>query len=726
MAIDRERLARRLMETFLGELDEHVRVLCRLLPSLADPGGPGHAEAVGDVFRAAHSLKGAARSVGVKPVEEACHHLEDTLGAIRDGGEAPDAERLGLMLAAAHAIEEAGQRLREQRDLSGSPLAALLPRLGAADPDPPPAEPAAPAVAEAPRRASPRTPTPPGLLRMGTDRIDAMIAHGGELVVARGQLDGRAEELAGLREQVGRLRVEWRGVDRALRGERPEAVLPRPAAAVARRLGGQLARVEATLERLATGAADDARQVHRAASRLEEEIRHARVLPFADACLGLDAVAQDAAAQGGKRVELVVSGGEIRLDRSIMEGIRDSLAHLIRNAVDHGIEPPETRLAAGKPATGRVSVSIGQQGDGVECAVADDGRGLDLEKLRAAVVRRGLAVPEDTSSLAMLAFLPGLSTAGTVTRLSGRGVGLDVVKSRLDALRGTIEVQTEPGRGTTFVLRWRLRLTMARVALLGFGVEVFAIPSAQIRTLRRVRPEDFLSLGGRPSLLHPGGPPIPVISLAEVLGGAAPSPPPRTAVVLAQGGRSAALLVEEAPTEGEVLVKGLGPRLRRLRAATGLTILPTGKVAPVLDVAYLIRRARDARLAPAALAPPPRRRRVLVVDDSITTRTLQQIILETAGHEVLVAADGREAWDLMAVHEVDALVSDVEMPRMDGFALAEAVRAVPRWARLPIVLFTSLAREADIARGAEVGADAYLVKGDADQRGLIETLQQLL
>ena len=727
MAIDRERLARRLMETFLVELDEHARSLSAQLPGLA---GPGREGLVDDLFRAAHSLKGAARSVGVKPVEEACHHLEDTLGAIREGGGPPDPDRLGLMCAAADALEEAGQRLREQRDLSDSPLAALLPRLAegrraGAEPEaaaiPPPAPRAEPPAAPRPLRAAGT------LLRVGTDRIDAMIAHGGELVVARGRLEPRVAELRAVQARLGRLRAECRGLDRDLRRDRVEAPSTRGAAAAARRLGAQVDQVESTLGRLADGLANDARLVDLAAERLDEEIRHARVLPFADACLGLDAVAQDAAAEGGKRVELVVEGGQVRLDRSIMEGIRDSLAHLVRNAVDHGLEGPEERVAAGKPAAGRVVVSIRQRGDGVECHVADDGRGLDLPRLREAVARRGLAVPADTSSLAMLAFLPGLSTAGAVTRISGRGVGLDVVKARVDSLRGSIEVRTEPGRGTTFLMRWRLRLTMARVALMELGAEVYAIPSASIRRLRRVGPDRLPSLGGRPSLPDPGGPPIPVISLAEALGRPAPAARGTTALVLADAGRSAALLLDATPTERELLVRGLGPRLPRLRSVTGMTILASGVVAPILSASYLIDRAYEGSTV-AASPPPaaPRRRRVLVVDDSITARMLQQTILETAGHEVLLAADGLRALDMLQAHEVDALVSDVEMPRMGGIALTRAVRADPRWARLPIVLFTSLAGEADVARGAEAGADAYLVKGHAEQRGLIETLEQLL
>jgi two-component system chemotaxis sensor kinase CheA len=731
-----------------------------------------------------------------------------------------DADRFALLFSAADAIEEAGMRLREQRDLADSPLTRLLPRLESeastssttppppmrSPASPPPSAPApapatAPAAPSVPPPAAPRASATPGspppvpatprpvpdasapagpagppapaeperptlgsaFVRIPAQKLDDMLTCSGELLVARRGVELRAGERAAFRDFVAQWRAEWSGAEKALgkfllpkggakeggvSGQGTAAAvgsLPRHAAEALMRVGEQIGRLEHDLDRFFTSMGVGERQLERAARRLDDEVRRVRMLPFAEACQGLERSVRDVARTEGKQAELVVEGGEVELDRSVLEGLRDPLNHLVRNAVDHGIEGPEERRAAGKSEVGRVTVSAALRGSQVEVVVADDGKGLDLDAVRAEAKGRGLGEASDATTLADLIFLPGFSTAKVVTAISGRGVGLDVVKSRLEVLHGSVELAIEPGRGTRFTLAVPLTLTTQRALLIEAGGQTFALASASVPRLLRVDPGDLRTIEGRAMLVRDGAP-LPIVELARVLGlpsrgpGAPLAAGKRPALIVASGERRVALLVDELITEQEIIVKGLGDRIKRVRNVAGATILPTGRIAPVLNPANLVRSALGLGLGAVAASGPAsapggdraeasahaQRRRLLVVDDSVTTRTLEKSILEAAGYDVLTAVDGEAGWRVLQEQGADLVVADIEMPRMDGFALTEAIRRSTRFAELPVVLLSSLASDRDRSRGIEAGADAYIVKGGFDQDDLIKTIAQLL
>jgi two-component system, chemotaxis family, sensor kinase CheA len=771
--MDKKQLIERLMVTFLGELGDHVRALNEELLALEkEPEGPGRTERFKVLFRAAHSLKGAARSVGVGLVEDACHRLETILAAARDGPTPLGPDLFALLFATADALEEVGMRLREQQDLSDSPLAALLPRLEQAAggrvpapspprvpaPDPvppplvaetPPAErPDAPkfapcpssAVGPAPLRSvmppeSERSLSGAAFVRVPAEKLDAMLTRSGELLVARRRVESRIEELAALRD-------EWSSLIKPLKkflpregNGGPGAAPPARATRSLARFGDQLDRLEEGFERLTLALASDRRQLARAAGLLDEEVRRIRMLPFAEACQGLERIVRDIAQAEKKQVDLVVEGNSVELDRSVLEGLKDPLVHLVRNAVDHGIEPPDARRAAGKPPAGRVTVTAALRGAQVEVVVADDGKGLDLDALRRQARQRGFTDPSDERNLCDLIFLPGFSTAPIVTNISGRGVGLDVVRSRLEVLHGTVEVTSEVGYGSRFRLAVPLTLTTLRALQFRAGGQTFALSSANVQRLVRIDPSDLRMVEGR-EMLATGGPLLPIASLAEVLGlpaqEQAGTDGKMLGLIVAVGDRRMAFVVDDLLIEQEIIVKSLGNRIRRVRNVSGATILPTGRIALVLNAASLVRHAlsrasgMSAARRPAEAAAAPTRRRLLVVDDSVTTRTLEKSILEAAGYEVATAVDGEAGWRLLQDQGADLLISDIEMPRMDGFMLTEAVRASSRFADLPVILFSAWASERDRARGAEVGADAYIIKGAFDQKELLDTIAQLL
>ncbi|WP_257451994.1 hybrid sensor histidine kinase/response regulator [Archangium lipolyticum] len=713
--MDRDRLAQALMATFLEELEGHVAALNRELLALEKAPSPARfAELMTSLLRTVHSVKGASRAVSEGIIEAACHRLEEVLAVVQRLGRASP-ELMELCFTAADALDDAGRRLAQKQGLADSPLEALLPRLEEAARAPESVHRTEPKRAPAPETPPPPPPAPvaeapvPGVeglpVRVSAQKLDALLSRSGELRVAGLRMEGRVELVEAVREELHQLRLRLTGSDEV----------------VARRLETRLAQLGRTL-------AADRRTLLAATSGLDEEVRRARTLPFAEACAGLERSARDLAHAAGKRVRLEVHGGALELDRSLLQNLREPLLHLVRNAVAHGMETPAARREAGKPEEGLVALSARLLGGRVQVVVEDDGRGLDLESIRERARARGLPVMEDAGD-ARLIFLSGLSTAESVTAVSGRGVGLDVVRSQLEALRGSVEVSFEPGRGTRFTLDVPLTLSTLRVLLVTAGGQSFAVAGESVARLLRLGPGDVRVVEGRRTWATPQAL-VPLATLATVLGLPASAPRQRPgAMVLTSGEQRAVLVVDEVVAEQEVLIRGLGPRIRRARHVTGVAVLPDGRMAPLLNAASLV-RAAEGRTDPVGIFPAPvqkkLRRRVLLADDSMTTRTLEQSILEAAGYEVLACVDGQEAWERLQSEGADAVVSDVEMPRMDGFALTEAVRGSPRFGRLPIVLVTARSKPEDKARGLKVGASAYLVKSAFDQTHLLETLRQLL
>jgi two-component system chemotaxis sensor kinase CheA len=770
--MDKDKLIQRLMATFLEELQEHVGSLNRDLLALEK--NPENSEGLlKTLFRTAHSLKGAARSVNVNVIEGACHRLEAILEAARDGQLALHTEHFALLFATADALEEASMSLRERQDLTEAPLAALLPRLEAAVPSLPKTESAAPMLQPAPPSPQPTFPAKPvtylheppppssivpsaaaevfhehgaggSSLRVSAEKLDTLLARIGELLVARRRVEARLQDLQVVREFVDQWQSQWHRVEKiALKVLQGNGKGPgrdngwhrsaQPAAQVLRQTGDHLRRLNKDLERLATGMQGDNRLLEQTTVPLDDEVRRVRMLPFAEACAGLERLVRDLAQAGGKEVELRLEGGTVELDRSILEGLKDPLRHLVRNALDHGVETPAKRRQAGKLEQGRITVAAALRGSQVEVTVEDDGSGLDLEALRHQAARRRLPEPANDLDLVNLVFLPGFSTAPIISDVSGRGVGLDVVKSRVESLRGTVDLSFVPNAGTRFTLTVPLTLTTLRAVLVRAGGETFAFAGTNVQKLVRAGENELRSAGGR-AMLSLGGPPLPFAHLVDLLQPRSPKAP-RTehklpVLVICAGEKHMAFAVDEFVAEQEIVIKSLGARIRQAPLVAGATLLPSGRIALVLNAAHLVRSA--LRQAPAARVAKPAgpaeaaRKRLLIVEDSVTTRALEKSILEAAGYEVATAVDGQAAWEFLQDHETDLIVSDVDMPNMDGFGLTAAVRASPKWRRLPVVLVTARETERDKARGIEVGADAYVVKSAFDQRNLLETIAQLL
>jgi two-component system, chemotaxis family, sensor kinase CheA len=476
------------------------------------------------------------------------------------------------------------------------------------------------------------------------------------------------------------------------------------------------------LEHALDGTVQEGRQVsdeldmgERLLGDLQDSVVQMRTLPLSMITSPFPRAVRDLASKQGKEAELAISGADTQLDRVILDGISETIVHLLRNSVAHGIEPPEERESAGKPRSGRIELRAQQRGGMVAIEIVDDGRGVSADVL---------ARVEESTSLADLLATTGFSTAGEVTEVAGRGVGLDAVKRSVESLGGALEVQSEPGSGTEVTLLLPLTLALMRVLLFERGEQPFALPMTSVGRVLAVT--ETTSLGNRPAIEIEGQ----AVRLAQLddrpgAGSKLAERPP--AIVVESLGRRLALVCEKLIGEEEVVIKSLGAVLSGVSGYLGAALLGDGRIALVLDPHHLL-KVSGMRVALNRVDEAAERAQgqVLVVDDQFSARELQRSILEVAGYEVEIAHDGREALRRIAeLPDLDLVLTDVQMPEMDGFELLEAIRADEQHASLPVVIVTTLGDEASRKRGAAAGADAYVVKDEFDQEALLETIERL-
>jgi two-component system, chemotaxis family, sensor kinase CheA len=764
-----------LVAIFGTEASERVQAMNHHLLALeADPSGDELDEQLAGLFREAHSLKGAAGAVGMAEVEAIAHRLESVFQGVRSGAVRLQPAAFDVLYAGVDAIGTLvpaaldGRRAEVDVDATVVALERLAdpgtphpdpgtphPAQGTSHPDPGTPEPGPPAVGAPEREGSPtagsgdpavHSPPPAAsgpppaarpagaeeTIRVAVAKLDTLANQVGELVVARIAADQQLGQLRDLQQELAQWELAWRTA-RPGRRAPDGAALARFVEAGAGRLGGIRRRVDL----LARGSRAEGRRLAQAVDELRDEVRRARMLPVSTVFDGFPRLHRDITRELGKEADLEVRGGDVEVDRAVLEQLRAPLTHLLRNALDHGLEAVEARAAAGKARRGSVVVAAIQREGVLQVEVADDGAGIDVARVRARALERGLLTAEaaqrsDDRDVLDLVFRSGFSTAAQVTGLSGRGVGLDVVREHVERLHGTITLDTEIGRGTRFRLELPLTVATTLCLLVGAAGRPFGLPVTNVVRIERVRDQETGSVGGSPVLLVDGRP-IPVVPAAGLLGlpqGAGPGA--GTVVVVGSAERRTALAVESLLGVQEVVIKPLPWPFARVRGTAGATTLASGEVVMILNAADLTRPGQATAPGVATREPspeelaPPRQATVLVVDDSAVTRTLEKGILEAAGYQVRVAADGAAALDLLRREPCDLVVTDVEMPRLDGFSLTAGIRADDGLRDLPVVLVTSLDSEDDRHRGAEVGADAYIVKGAFDQDRLLETIRRLI
>ena len=710
-----------LLATFRAEVEERVASLSAGLLQLESH--PSPRQVIGGLFRDAHTVKGSARMLGLDGVLQVAHRCEDLLGGLRDGRLHVRRDIIDLLLAACDGITSAMPGIEDP--VPDEHLLALAAALDAAIAgEEPVTVPQWSPVIDETADDDDRRARGGDSVRVSTDKVYELLD-----VVGEAELDARRIERASVvLDALGTDQARWL---RTLRDAMASGEASPDGALALNRLvavADQLAAATRDIRELVDGAHGRLAQVRDGAMSLA-------MVPVRRVAAGLPRVVRDVAAATGKDVRLLVIGEDVELDKQVLDGVSDALKHLVVNAVDHGCETPGERVAAGKPAQATVTVAARASGGTVVLEVSDDGAGIDESDLRAAAIARGL-LPADSTlnghALLQMLFLPSFSTADEVTERSGRGVGLDVVHSAVEALGGAVDLRTAPGAGTTFTLTLPVTLGVLRCLIARIGDERYALPVPGIVESISLKDATVHALAGAPVVVRHGVT-LPLLDL-----GAALDVPgqrdARAAVVVRHADRQVAWAVDALDGELELVVKDMGPFFGRLPLVSGATIDGDGSVVCLVDLRELMTDGvRPATIAGPTVVEPTARRepaaqrpRVLVVEDSVGVRELERVILEGAGYDVVTAVDGLDGAARLKDTPADLVVSDVEMPGMDGFALTRTIRRTRGWEQVPVIIMTSRGSEDDQRAGLEAGASAYLLKTEFDQDQLVETVRRLV
>jgi two-component system chemotaxis sensor kinase CheA len=750
-----------------------------------------------EVLREIHSIKGDAAMLGMSDMAQLAHEWEQQLLPVKQGQQAFDS---GLCDRLGDGIKDLRQLVDEAISNSSAHLSLMesLARLrgeeGQAAPTPTHSQPAARRTESSGadnRDGNYRIDT----IRVDTQHLDALMTTAGELTVTKIRIAHRLSEI----EEVVAFSEEWAReasntplkLNQPFQNELQKTVQQHGGGRTGtnrngpvRQMTGAMTRAfqapvsetamlnlyrlqeqnEARLEtlgklvnRLQAGIAEDTARLETLADDIEEGVRTLRLLPLSTIFNLYPRLVRDLARSQGKEVRLQIIGGDTRADKRILEDMKDPLTHIIRNAIDHGIESPEERQRQGKPSTATITLRGYQTASTIAIEVSDDGRGLDLKKIKKTAIKNEVASAMELDTMTPnqiqnLIFMPGFSTRNFVTEVSGRGVGLDVVRANVERLKGSVQVKSNPGQGCSIHLQLGTTLATAHVLLLEvrhiyheatktiLPRQAYALPVEFVQTALMIAPDDIFSLEGRETILH-NNQPISVVRLADILElpirvQMEDKPSSFACILLKVGEDWLGLLVDRLIDEQDAILKPQSKLLKRVRNVSGATILGTGEVCMVLNPVDIIKSVRGvhrrANVSPEMVEPAPLqaespdKQMLLLVEDSITTRTQEKRILEAAGYGVVTAVDGLDGYNKLRSGRFDAVVSDIQMPNLDGLELTTRIRCHQEYSELPIVLVTSLATDEDRRRGADAGANAYITKSSFNQDVLVETLQRLI
>ncbi len=754
--MDTEALKKSLLVKFVEVTQDRLQAIQLGILELEKPGAERAAEAIA---RDLHTMKGEARMLGLAAIGQLAHCCEDLLKAEREK-KADTRAATDLLLHACDAISDLLDDLGAAKDgddasnemaqklaaMAGSPVPPLKPAARASMAGrpkpvdrkaPPPSAPLPPPPVSAP---SPRPSSPSGSqgkldepraervapadrsIRVNVEILDALGLLAGDLLVESARAGLRGEEVQALFERFSRLGDQLLKLNE-------HGHLEAAARELATRLENDLHLLRDDAFRFTRSHADGLNTLHGNLTQMADHVADARLVPLASVFEAFPRAARELAHAQSKHIEMVVENTNAGVDRSLVSDLRDALVHLMRNAIDHGIEGPDLRSTLGKPETGRVVLRARADGDMLHVEVEDDGRGIDPERLRAVAVQRRLLTEQQAANLSdreamELLFRAGFSTRDEISETSGRGVGMDVVKKKVEALGGSVAVASRIGRGTTVSLRLPQSLALMRVLLIRMGDDVYGMPAADVEAVARFRPEDRLEIMGTLAVMHRGRP-VTLSALGPLLGlngGPRFDRPP--CVVVRHGEDRAALVVDGFVDEREVAVKPVGGDfMKGAPFVAGSAALEDGRIAVLLHVPDIMTEVR--KLArPVTDGAATRRLKVLLVDDSPIARATESALVRALGHTVEEAQDGEDGWTRLQADQYDLVLTDVQMPRLDGFSFTRRIKQSD-YAKVPVVILSSLASPEDKRRGLDAGADAYLIKGELGVESLALTIDRL-
>jgi two-component system sensor histidine kinase and response regulator WspE len=740
-----------LLDLFRTELETHSRVLEEGLVETEARRDPAKIQTL---MRAAHSLKGAARIVGLDSAVRLAHAMEDMLSAAQRGERQLTGADFDLLLRGTDvfsglaareptsipvALAEASGRIEDLAKQFAQPPRPAAPPSA---PSPVPAAPQVPAATPAPA-ASPITETVPkapaekaedASVRVSVENLNRLTGFAGECLVEVKTLHPLTQTVQRIKQRHSALS---NAVEQALEAMGKESMLE--AQARLEEALQQAGWIHAAIPSYLTELERFSRKLEHLANRMYDEAVASRMRPFSDGLHGFSRMVRDLAKSLGKSVRFEIEGESTRVDRDILEKLEAPLTHLLRNAVDHGIEPPDSRPRAGKPSEGRVTLSARHVAGVLEIVVADDGGGIDSERVRRRIVERGYATSDMVAKLSEsevleFLFLPGFSTSQSVTEISGRGVGLDVVQSMARQVGGNVRIAAKLGEGTRFVLQLPLTLSVLRTLMFEVKGQPYALPLTRIERVLGVPPEDVLVVEDR-QYIRVDDQSIGLIDATQVLDLGSSERPAGNLHVLTLSDRlnRYGLVVDRFVGEHDLVVIPLPTRLGKVPNVSAGAILEDGSPVGILDSEDLVRsidnlltRGSLMKLGQQASAEKAARKRVLVVDDSLTVREVERRLLENRGYEVTIAVDGMDGWNAVQGSRFDLVVTDVDMPRMDGIELVKRIKGIAATKFLPVMIVSYKDQEEYRARGLEAGASYYLTKSSFLDETLINAVRDLI
>ncbi len=748
MIEDDDAFLRDLMNTFREDAEERIRLLSQAVVELENAGtGEAALAPLESLYRETHSLKGASGAVEQKQMESVCQHLESVLAALKRGElriSQPLVDALSDTVDCLHSLLHA----EEGSDTHASELVERLtflaipapnraaPWPGKQEPPRPATTPPAPPVPDPEQEAlqAVRIADPVAAVdnvRVSTAKLESIMLQAEEFIAVKLASAQRSAALADVRSRLEAWKRELYQV--RISGD-PDKLLE-----LLEWTASLVDGLVADVRMLSKSADNEKRTIGPMVDELLDGMKRVLMLPFSSLLSSFPKMVRDLARNSGKEVDLVITGSDIEIDKRIIENLKDPLVHILRNSVDHGIETPEARERAGKPTRGRVNIAVSQlENNKIELCVSDDGSGIDTERLRAVALRESLRTQtqlEEMSDadLVRLAFTSGVSTSLQVSTVSGRGLGLAIVEQKTRQLGGSVSVETRPGQGTLFRIHVPATLATARGILAQVSDWMFVVPVVGVDRVIRAQREEIRMIENRETI-QVDEQTVPIFYMTEVL--ELPLKPQRAVsdhlqiLVLGNSTNRVAFAVDRVIDEQEVLVKSLGPQLVRVRNIAGVTVIGSGKVVPIINVVDLVNSATvkptRGKRQPGESGEGVAKKAVLIAEDSITSRMLLKNVLESAGYYVRPTVDGLDALNALGEEEFDLVVSDIEMPRMDGIELTRRIRADQRLGRVPVVLVTALESQEDRERGLDAGANAYLTKSSFTQGTLLKTARSLL
>ena len=782
-----------LIEAFTLEAEDHLRHVGLLLTQLEKT--PGNKEMLQSIRRSVHTLKGAASTVGFPAITELSHGMEDLLDLAYEGQLQLTPDHLSLLFRSTDALEDLlthsadpvelealhkqyrqwssdSPQSRREPDFSGLLGTETIIDLSEMRPSA-----LAEMAAGGETAVSNRTGQPEEMVRVPLERLNDLIRLASELVIGRSAFEQRMGDMLHIAEEMQpgierlrristRLETQYEVVALANGRSRPSSITfpgrngdTNPASALTQEFDDlELDRYTEfhLLSRELSEATSDIRVVNnelthlitdfdsilnsqsRLTSELQDKLMRTRMVPLASLTTRFHRAVRVVARKQAKLVDLVLEGEEIELDKKVLEDIADPLLHILRNAVDHGIEPPALRQVIGKPQRGQIRIRAYYEGSQVVVQIRDDGTGLEPQLLRNKAVEGGYITEHEATLLTdrdlyRLVFIPGFSTADEIDEVSGRGVGLDILRANVQKLKGTVTLDSEPGRYTLFTIRLPMTLAVTRALLVRSNHETFALPLNSVTQISRMDRSEISKVGKEP-VVRIGGTVYPVVRLGELLNLPQPadeSSKRMSVLVVNTGEKRVAMVVDEVLDGREIVVKPLGNHLRRVYGITGATLMGDGSVVLILNPTEILNPAGEEETAvwePKTAAAPRRKEslNILIVDDSVSVRRVVSSLIRSAGWQTLAAKDGIEALEVIQslTQLPDAILLDIEMPRMDGYELTATLRANPSYRDIPIIMLTSRAGDKHRQKAMDLGVSGYLVKPYTDDV-LLETVRRL-